>query len=61
MAEYIKEKKDQGLTKWREADLYAIRRRTVVDARFHTKEQQDFYESVLLYKSLAVSDLRYVY
>lgn len=39
VAEDMKKRKDQGLRKWRADDLYAIRRRTAVDARFHTKEQ----------------------
>jgi hypothetical protein len=31
-----------------------------VDYRFHTKEQQDFYETVLLDKKPIVSDMRWV-
>ena len=31
-----------------------------MDYRFYTKEQQDFYETVLFDKSPAVSDMRYV-
>ena len=38
----------------------ATKRRTVVDYRFHTKEQQDFYETVLLDKKPIVSDMRWV-
>ena len=34
--------------------------KTAVDYRFYTKEQQDFYETVLFDKSPAVSDMRYV-
>ena len=45
---------------WRANDPYASRRKTAVDDRFYTKEQQDFYETVLLDKSPAVSDMRYV-
>ena len=59
-AEDMKKRKDKGLRRWRTADPYAIRRRTAVDYRFHTKEQQDFYETVLLDKSPAVSDMRWV-
>ena len=46
VAEDMKLRRDSGLRKWREADPYASRRRTAVDYRFHTKEQQDFYETV---------------
>ena len=56
----MRKRKDAGLRKWRVVKPYAIRRRTVVDPRFHTKEQQDFYETVLYDKSPAVSDMRYV-
>ena len=48
VAENMKIRKDSGLRLWRESDPYATRRRTAVDYRFHTKEQQDFYEIVLL-------------
>ena len=37
-----------------------MRRMTVVDCRFYTKEQQDFYETVLLDKKPVVSDMRWV-
>ena len=60
IAEDMKKRKDSGLRLWRANDPYASRRRTVVDPRFHTKEQQDFYETVLLDKSPAISDMRYV-
>ena len=50
VAENMKIRKDAGLRLWRESDPYAIRRRTIVDYRFHTKEQQDFYETILLDK-----------
>ncbi|KAI4983740.1 hypothetical protein ZWY2020_025606 [Hordeum vulgare] len=59
VAEDMKKRKDAGLMKWRAVDPYAIRRRTVVDPRFHTKEQQDIYETVLFDKSPVVSDMRY--
>ena len=42
VAENIKIRKDFGLRLWRESDPYATWRRTVVDYRFHTKEQWDF-------------------
>ena len=58
--EDMKLKRDSGLRKWREADPYASRRRTAVDYRFHTKEQQDFYETVLLDKKPIVCDMRWV-
>ena len=41
-------------------DPYASRRRTAVDYRFHTKEQQDFYETILLDKKPIVCDMRWV-
>ena len=41
-AENIKLRKDVGLRLCRQTDPYAIRRRTTVHYRFHTKEQQDF-------------------
>ena len=56
----MKKRKDVRLRKWRANDPYAVKRRTIVDPRFHTKEQQDFYETVLFDKSLAVGDIRYV-
>ena len=37
VAEDMKLRRDSGLRNWREADPYAVRRRTVVDYRFHTK------------------------
>ena len=58
VAEDMKLKRDSGLRKWREADPYASRRRTAVDYMFHTKEQQDFYETVLLDKKPIVCDMR---
>ena len=58
VAEDMKLRRDSGPRKWREADPYASRRRTAVDYRFHTKEQQDFYETVLLDKKPIVCDMR---
>ena len=58
--ENMKLRKDVGLRKWRLFDPYAIRRRTAIDYRFHTKEQQDFYETVLLDKKPIVCDMRWV-
>src|SRR4051812_24326197 len=59
VAEDMKIRRDSGLKKWGEADPYASRRRTAVDYRFHTKEQQDFYETVLLDKKPIVCDMRW--
>ena len=56
----MKERKDAGLRLWRQADPYAMRRRTTVDYRFHTKEQLDLYETVLLDKKPIVSDMRWI-
>nr|XP_020161920.1 hepatoma-derived growth factor-related protein 2-like [Aegilops tauschii subsp. strangulata] len=42
VAQNMKERKDVGLRLWRQTDPYATRRRTAVDYRFHTKEQQGF-------------------
>mgnify|MGYP005829184985 CR=1 FL=1 len=52
--------KDSGLRLWRQSDPYAVRRRTAVDYMFHTKEQQDFYETILLDKKPIVCDIRWV-
>ena len=41
-------------------DPYAARRMTACDYRFHTREQQDFYEIVLLDKKPIVSDMKWV-
>ena len=60
MAENMKIRRDSGLRLWRETDPYATRRRTPVDYRFHTKEQQDFYETVLLDKKPIVCEMRWV-
>ena len=60
VVENMKKRKDAGLRKWRESDPYSIRRRTAVDYRFYTKEQQDFYETVLLDKKPIVSDMKWV-
>jgi hypothetical protein len=47
-AENMELRKDRGLRLWRQTDPYAIRRRTAIDNRLHTREQQDFYETVSL-------------
>ena len=60
MAENMKLRKDHGLRLWRQTNPYATRRRTVVDYRFHTIEQQDFYETVLLDKKPITSDMKWV-
>ena len=60
VAENMKTRKDSGLRLWRQSDPYAVRRRTAVDYRFHTKEQQDFYETILLDKKPIVCDMRWV-
>ena len=60
IAEDVKKRRDQGLILWRDACPYDVRRRRVVDDQFHTKEQQDFYATVLLAKSPVVSDIRYL-
>ena len=59
VAENMKVRKDAGLRLWRQSDPYAVRR-TVVDYRFHTKEQQDFYETILLDKKPIVCDMKWV-
>jgi hypothetical protein len=59
-AEDMKLRKDRGLGLWRQNDPYATWRRTVVDNRFHTREQQDFYETVLMDKKPIVAHIRYV-
>ena len=50
VVEDMRIRKDAGLRQWRKAGPYPVRRRTAVDYRFHTKEQQDFYETILLDK-----------
>ncbi|KAI5013153.1 hypothetical protein ZWY2020_028107 [Hordeum vulgare] len=60
VAEDMRKRKDVGLSKWRVVDPYVVGRRTVVDPRFHTKEQQDFYETVLFDKNPPINDMRYV-
>lgn len=60
VAEDMNIRRDSGLRLWRMTDQYATRRRTVVDYRFHTKEQQDFYETILLDKKPIVCDMRWV-
>ena len=39
VAEDMRIRKDARLRQWRKADPYAVRRRTAMDYRFHTKEQ----------------------
>ena len=60
VAENMKIRKDAGLRLWRQSDPYSIRRRTAVDYMFHTKEQQYFYETVLLDKKPIVCDMKWV-
>ena len=60
VAEDMRIRKDAGLRQWRKADPYAVRRRTDVDYMFHTKEQQDFYETMLLDKKPIVYDMIWV-
>ncbi|KAI4993805.1 hypothetical protein ZWY2020_008118 [Hordeum vulgare] len=60
IVEDMNKRRDAGLGKWRDIDPYAMRRRTVVDPRYHTREKQDFYETVLFDKSPAVNDMRYI-
>ena len=60
VAKNMKERTDAGLKLWRQVDPYAVRRRTDVNYRSHTKEQQDFYGIVLLDKKPLVSDMRWV-
>ena len=57
----MKKRKDKGLRKWRTNDPYLPRsRKTDVDYRFHTIEQQHFYETVLLEKKPAVTQMKWV-
>jgi len=60
VAEDMRIRKDAGLRQWRKADPYVVRRKTVLDYTFHTKEQQDFYETILLNKKPIVCDMRWV-
>ena len=60
VAENMEIRMDVGLRLWRQSDPYAVRRRTAVDYRFHTKEQQDFYETILLDKKPIVYDMKWV-
>ena len=60
VVENMKIRNDSGLRLWRESDPYATRRRTGVDYGFDTKEQQDFYETILLDKKPIVCDMRWV-
>ena len=59
VAENTKLRKDAGLRLWRKTDPYATRRRTAVDYRFHTREQHDFYETVLLDKKPIVCEMKW--
>ena len=59
VAEDTNIRKDAGLRLWRQTDPYVVRRRTAVDYRFHTKEQQDFYETILLDKKPIVCDMKW--
>ena len=60
VAEDMNIRKDAGLRLWRLSDPYVMWRRTAVDYRFHTKEQQDFYETILLDKKPIVCDVKWV-
>ena len=60
VAEVMSIRKDAGLRLWRQSDPYAVRRKTIVDYRFHTKEQQDFYETIPLDKKPIVCDMKWV-
>ena len=59
VAEDMKIRKDAGLRLWRQSYPYAVRRKTVVDYMFHTKEQHDFYETILLDKKPIVCDMKW--
>ena len=59
VAENTKLRKDAGLRLWRKTDPYATRRRTADDYRFHTREQHNFYETVLLDKKPIVCDMKW--
>ena len=58
VAEDMRIRKAAGLRQWRKADPYVVMRRTIVDYMFHTKEQQDFYETILLDKKPIVCETR---
>jgi hypothetical protein len=60
VVENMKLRKDHGLRLWRQNDPYATRRRTDVHYCFHTREQQDFYETALLDKKPIVCDMKWV-
>ena len=60
VAEDMSIEKDTGLILWRQSDTYAVRWKTAVEYRFHTKEQQDFYETILLDKKPIVCDMKWV-
>lgn len=56
----ITQRKDAGHRLRRQSDPYVVRRRTAVDYRFHTKEQQDFYETIILDKKPIMCDMKWV-
>ena len=60
VAENMKLRKDKGLRERRKVDPYSVRKRTACDYRFHTREQQDFYETVLLDKKPIISNMKWV-
>ena len=60
VAENLKLRKDSGLREWRKVDPYSARRRTSCDYQFHTIEQHDFYETVLLDKKPIISNMKWV-
>ena len=59
VAEDMHIRKDSGLRLWRQSGPYAVRRRTALDYRFHTKEQQGFYETILHDKKPSVCHMRW--
>ncbi|XP_044396448.1 uncharacterized protein, partial [Triticum aestivum] len=60
VAENMMLRKDKGLHQWRMSNPYSVRRRTACDYHFHTREQHDFYETVLLDKKPILSDMKWV-
>lgn len=58
VAENMMLRKDKGLREWRKVDPYSAWRRTACDYWFHTREQQDFYETFLLDKKPIFSDMK---
>nr|XP_020201124.1 nucleolar protein dao-5-like [Aegilops tauschii subsp. strangulata] len=59
VAENMKPRKDSGLREWRKVYPYSARRISC-DYRFNTREQQDFYETVLLDKKPIISNMKWV-